>query len=81
MRLGDFILLNETDKRSRILHEGVLIAKRTTASEFIFLFQLTTFYAEIYCSLADKSVTEFRAFKNTNELSPYLVTIPIDGLL
>ncbi|MDB5232343.1 MAG: hypothetical protein JWN76_3148 [Chitinophagaceae bacterium] len=81
MRLGDFILLNENDKRSGILHEGILVAKRTTAKEFIFLFQLATFYAEIHCSLADKSVIEYRAFKNTDELAPYLVSIPIDELL
>ena len=40
MKLSDFILLTAEEKNTIVLHNGMLIGKRTDANQFIFLFQL-----------------------------------------
>ena len=72
MRLSDFILLSEEEKKRTVLHDGVLIGKRDLVAYKIFLFQLESFYVEAFCSLQSRIVEEYRAFTNTNQLQPYL---------
>ena len=81
MKLSDFILINEDEKKNILLNQGTLVAKRTNYECFIFLFQLDTFYVEIYCNLETKKVQEYRAFEGTKPLTPYLESIPIEDLL
>jgi hypothetical protein len=81
MKLSDFILLNEEDKTSTVLHQGVLIAKRNEINLLVFLFQLENFYVETHCHLESKLIHEFVAFKGTRHLTPYLDKIRLDDLL
>jgi hypothetical protein len=81
MKLSDFILLSDSEKKLVVLHEGVLIAKRKQVSSMIFLFQLGSYYVETLCNPADKSIEEYRAFHGTRPLVPYLEDIAIDDLL
>lgn len=81
MKLSDFILLTEREKKTIVLHGGILIAKRREDNNLIFLFQLDKFYVEVYCSLENKAVKEYRAFYQLALLNPYLESIHIDGLL
>jgi hypothetical protein len=80
MRLSDFILLEEEKKKLVVLHDGVLIAKRSNSLHMMFLFQLDTFYVETYCNLQNKAIEEYRVFDNTRSLTPYLELIPIADL-
>jgi len=81
MRLSEFILLNEDEKKSTVLHQGVLLAKRSSFESMVFLFQLGSYYVEAYCNPANKAIEEYRMFENTDILTPYLEAIPIDNLL
>ena len=81
MRLSEFILLNENEKKSTVLHQGVCLAKRTGIDSIVFLFQLGNYYVEAYCNPGDKAINEYRMFDNTDVLQPYLEGIPIDNLL
>ena len=81
MRLSEFILLNENEKKSTVLHQGVLIAKRNSFDSMVFLFQLGSYYVEAYCNPANKAIEEYRMFDNIDVLKPYLDAIPIDNLL
>lgn len=81
MKLSDFILLNEEEKRVTVLHEGVLIAKRDLPRQIIFLFQFPGYYVEAYCNVQDKSIEEYLVFKDVGSLGPYLQNIHIDNLL
>lgn len=81
MRLSDFILLNEEEKKGTILHDAVLVAKRDNNELKIFLFQLDNYYVEMVCNWQSKAVEEFRAFADTSLLHPYLDSIPINSLL
>ena len=81
MKLSEFVLLNEQEKKSTVLHEGVLLAKRSSFDSMVFLFQLGSYYVEAYCNPANKAIEEYRMFENIDVLQPYLEAIPLDKLL
>lgn len=81
MKLSEFILLNEDEKKMTVLHQGVLVAKRNNFDFMVFLFQLGNYYVEAYCNPQNKAIEEYRVFDNITLLNPYLETIPIDNLL
>lgn len=81
MKLSDFILLNENEKKQTVLHEGLLIAKRINDEQMVFLFQLGSYYVETYFNMDDKAIDSFLVFRNTSALDPYLQSIHIDDLL
>jgi hypothetical protein len=81
MRLSEFILLNENEKKAIVLHQGVCLAKRTSIDSIVFLFQLGSYYVEAYCDPANKEIREYRMFDNIDVLQPYLEGIPLDNLL
>jgi len=81
MKLSDFILLNEEEKKFTVLHQGVLIAKRNHFDDMVFLFHLGNYYVEAYCNRENKAIEEYRVFDNLALLNPYLEAIRIDELL
>ncbi|HTR31665.1 MAG TPA: hypothetical protein VMH27_20475 [Puia sp.] len=81
MRLSEFILLNEVEKKSTVLHQGVLLAKRSNPGSMVFLFQLGSYYVEAYCNPVNKAIEEYRMFDNVDALTPYLDAIPLGNLL
>ena len=81
MKLSDFILLNEEEKKHAVLHEGVLLCKRKLHSSIIFLFHVQRFYVEACFNSDSKEVEAFRMFSDTRLLQPYLEGISIDELL
>ena len=81
MRLSEFMLLNEADKKRSVMQHGVILAKRTSPDHVIFLFQLEDYYIETYCNEENKLIEEYRILPDTNALKHYLEAIPIDDLL
>ncbi|WP_153800315.1 hypothetical protein [Foetidibacter luteolus] len=81
MRLSEFILLNEADKKKSVMQHAVALAKRSIPDYVIFLFQLEDYYIETYCNQVNKSIEEYRVLPDTNALKHYLDAIPIDDLL
>ncbi|WP_205510697.1 hypothetical protein [Longitalea arenae] len=81
MKLSEFILLNEVDKKGAVMNKAVALAQRTYPDVIVFLFQLEDYYVEAYCNKADKSIEEYRVLPDTNAIGHYLEAIPIDDLL
>lgn len=81
MRLSDFILLDKEEKKLTVLHQGVLIAKRSNNNCLVFLFRLENYYVETYCNMENKAIEEYIIFDSTVPLTPYLQAIPLDDLL
>jgi hypothetical protein len=81
MKLSEFILLTQEEKRFIVLQEGVVIAKMEVLNYIVFLFQLPHYYVETYCCKDTKEIREYRAFPNAEHLTPYLEAIPIHHLL
>jgi len=72
--------LNEQEKRMAVLHNGVLLAKRSDFDSVIFLFQLGSYYVETHCNSKNKEIEEYRVFDSNTLLNPYLDAIPIHNL-
>lgn len=81
MKLSEFILLSESEKKWLVTHRASPLAQRTYPHLIVFLFQLEDYYVEAYCNIADKKIDEYRVLPNTNAIRHYLEAIPIDGLL
>lgn len=81
MKLSDFILLNEEEKKLTVLHDGILVAKRNVSKCIVFLFQLDGYYIETFCNRQNKAVEEFRVFDSPKYLTPYLESISLADLL
>jgi hypothetical protein len=81
MRLSEFILLNEEEKKSAVYHQGVVLAKRSNFDSVVFLFQLGSYYVEAYCNASNKAIEEYTVFDNIDVLEPYLADISLDNLL
>ena len=81
MKLSDFILLSEEEKKMAVLHAGVLIGKRKDIDTVAFLFHVGNYYVETFFNSGNKTIREFRVFNQTTLLQPYLDNIPIDNLL
>ncbi len=81
MKLSDFILLPDFEKKHILLHQGVLIGKRKVEYHMVFLFQMDNYYVESFCDVESKAVEEFRVLFDPRLLAPSLETIPIDGLV
>ena len=80
MKLSEFILLTQEEKRAAVLQEGVAIAKRPIPDYMVFLFQLPNYYVETFCCLESNEIEEFRIIHNPAHLLPYLDAISIDNL-
>lgn len=81
MKLSEFILLTQEEKRFIVLQEGVVLAKMEVLNYMVFLFQLPHFYVETFCCQETKEIREYRVFHNVEHLTPYLEAIPIHHLL
>jgi hypothetical protein len=81
MKLSEFILLNEEEKKCAVMTHAVALAQRICPDIIIFLFQLDSFYIEAYCNKASKAIEEYRVLPDANSISHYLDAIPIDDLL
>jgi len=81
MKLSEFILLNEEDKKSAVMGNAVALAQRTYPDIIIFLFQMDNYYIEAYCNKASKMIEEYRVLPDANAIGHYLESIPIDDLL
>jgi len=57
------------------------IAERTENGYKIFLFQLDSFYVELYHHMERDSTEKIRSFASEEHLFPYLAKINIDKLL
>ncbi len=81
MKLSEFIVLTQEEKRFTVLHEGVPVAQRPFLEYMIFLFQLPGFYVETFCCTTTKEVKEYRVYHDAAHLIPYFNSIQIDDLL
>jgi hypothetical protein len=81
MKLSEFILLDEGDKKCTVMNNAVALAQRIYPDFIIFLFQLDNYYVEAYCNKSNKAIEEYRILPDTNAIGPYLEAIRIDDLL
>lgn len=81
MTLDEFATLNETRQAETLLERGIFLADRLYKNFSIFLYQLDSFYVEVYHNLRFDIMQGMRCFEDDEALQPYLDTIDISCLV
>ena len=81
MTLFDFKLLAENDQLDLLYKEGVYIGKRKHNEIIVLLYQLDSFYVEVFYKKYRYYVQEVRCTDRTDCLDPYLEQINVEQLV
>ncbi len=77
MKLYDFKFLDDKSQAEVLFNYGVLIAERLYKDLVIQLYQINSFYVEVYYNAIFKMVQGINSFDNLTRLEPYLSSIDI----
>ena len=81
MKIEDFKYLEKELKKRLLYKNGVYLASRRESEFLIDLYQVDSFYVEVYFLEEDEEIGYIRAFSSINELTPYLKNINISKLI
>jgi hypothetical protein len=81
MLLKDFKFVNKHTKAKLLAKKGVFLAKRWQEEYEVLLFQLGSFYVEVFYNLEEEEIGYIRIFESTDLLQPYLNRIDISALV
>lgn len=81
MRLSAFRKLSPQDQHELVAYKGVLLWERKSKNFHIFLYQLGSFYVELFFFKESGEFATIKPFDNMDELSPYLAEIDVGYLL
>ena len=77
MTLYEFNALDESEQTEALKEYGVELSTRKEGEYSVTLYQIDTFYVEVYSHNLDR---RYRSFLSTNPLEPYMNSIDISGL-
>ena len=80
MTIYKFNRLDAVNKVDALIHHSVLIDKRTDAGHRILLYQLDSFYVEVYYDIEYNKISKIKSFSSTSLLKAYLLKIDITSL-
>ena len=72
MSFYEFSLLDKDDQAKRVWKSGKHISTKYSSIYAILLWQIETFYVEIYYDRIDKKIENIRSFLSLEPLTPYL---------
>lgn len=78
MTLQQFQVLNQHYQFRHLLLDGTCIAERITEEMQVLLFQLGSFYVEVFFTVDCEEVLDTHSFEDIEELRPYLSVIDLD---
>lgn len=81
MQLQDFSELEQIAQQEIVLDEGIYLSSRLYMDYTVLLFQLDSFYVELFYPRNKDKCVIIKGFEDTNELEPYLKRINIAPLL
>lgn len=81
MTLYDFQLLPEPQQIEILYRAGVYIGKRREGVSVILLYQLESFYVEVYYRKYRSHIRQLHCFDSTDLLDPYLEQIDVENLV
>jgi len=79
MTLYQFNMLNEFEQAEAVW-SGTHIGERQDDEHSILLYQINSFYVEVYYHQEDNAIRRMRSFSSTDQLAPYLGQIDIGKL-
>ena len=80
MTEDQFNKLSEDEQSDVIAKKAVLISVRRTTEYRILLYQIESFYAEIFYHPTNNAI-KIKSFSSTENLQPYLSQISLNGLV
>ncbi len=80
MNLQQFKNMSEEKQHRSLLLYGTCIADRKTDSTHALLFQLNSFYVEVFFNEDGDEVVYTKSFEDIDELEPYLNQIELKGI-
>ena len=81
MLFKEFKYQDKQKKKQLLFNHGVYLTQRPQAEFTILLFQIDSFYVEVYFDTEEYQIGYIRTFTSVDELAPYLHQIDISGLL
>jgi hypothetical protein len=81
MTLFEFQLLSLSDQARMLHEEGVYIGKRKEGNVTMLLYQLESFYVEVFYSKYRRYIEKIRSSGSTAMLDPYLGQIDVEYLV
>ena len=81
MTLFDFQLFAQREQLDLLYQQGVYIGKQKKIDTVALLYQLDSFYVEIYYRKYRCHVLALRCFTAMEKLDPYLDQVPVDNLV
>ncbi len=81
MTLFDFKLLENSEKIDVLYEQGVYIGKRREGNGTVLLYQLESFYVEVFYKKHRRYVARVHCFSSTALLDPYLEQIHVAYLV
>jgi hypothetical protein len=75
-----FNKLSEDSQSNIISERGALISLRRTDEHRVLLYQIDSFYVEVYYH-PTKNVIKIKSFSGTEQLQPYLNQISLEGIM
>lgn len=76
----EYKALRQDEQTSFLCKAGVSIAERKVGPYLIVLFQVDSFYVEVFYDKSSYQMIKLMSFYNTTLLEPYLSDINISGL-
>lgn len=80
LRVQDFLLLPEKEQFDLLQADGVYIGKRKEGRQTVVLFQLYSFYVEVFYRQYRKVIDHLHTSEDTTILQPYLDQIQVREL-
>ena len=81
MTLDEFTLLPESRQAQTLLERGIFLTDRLYKNFSIILYQLDSFYVEVYHNLRFDIMQGMQCFEDDEALQPYLESIDISCLV
>ena len=77
MTLYEFNALSEDGKAAVLWSKGDFVIERKENNFSILLYQVQSFYVEVFYSGNENKISRLRSFSSTEQLEPYLTNIDI----
>ncbi|MGN6165323.1 MAG: hypothetical protein ACTHOF_12355 [Flavisolibacter sp.] len=81
MLFKEFKYQDKQSKKQMLFNHGVYLAQRPHTGFTILLFQIDSFYVEVYFDTEEEQIGYIRTFTSVDDLEPYLQQVDISGLL
>ena len=81
MTLQHFKALTQNKQSKKLLTEGVCVADRKTDEVQALLFQIDSFYVEVFFNGDGDEVLFSRSFEDVEDLEPYLQDIDLSRII